>query len=79
MRGNPTEQVLMLDSTAFPRLTDKNFPATAQSVNFYRSDDVSATAYFYLDKPSDNLTPLPGPALRIESMQEKVWSNIKDK
>jgi hypothetical protein len=79
MRGNPTEQVLMLDSTAFPRLTDKNFPATAQSVNFYRSDDVSATAYFYLDKPSDNLPPLPGSTLRMEGMQEKVWSNIKEK
>ena len=55
----------MLDSAAFPRPMDKNFPATAQSVNFYRSDDVSATAYFYLDKPSDNLPPLPGTALHI--------------
>jgi len=79
MRGNPTEQVLMLDSTAFPRLTDKKFPATAQSVNFYRSDDVSATVYFYLDKPSSNLPSLPGIALRMEGMQEKVWSNIKGK
>lgn len=27
-------------------------------VNFYRSDDVSATAYFYLDKPESNLPAL---------------------
>ena len=27
-------------------------------VNFYRSDDVSATAYFYLDSPKDNLPVL---------------------
>lgn len=79
MRGKPTEQVLMLDSAAFPGLTDKNFPPTAQSVNFYRSDDVSATAYYYLDKPSDNLPPLPASSLRIQGMQEKVWSNIKEK
>ena len=32
--------------------------------NFYRSDDVSATAYFYLASPSGNLPPLPGAALR---------------
>jgi hypothetical protein len=27
-------------------------------VMFYRSDDVSSTAYFYLDKPSDDLPKL---------------------
>ena len=27
-------------------------------MNFYRSDDVSATAYFYLSTPSDDLPPL---------------------
>jgi hypothetical protein len=32
--------------------------------NFYRSDDVSATAYFYLDSPADPLPTLPPPALR---------------
>ena len=32
--------------------------------NFYRSDDVSATAYFYLDKPSSNLPALQPVALR---------------
>lgn len=38
-------------------------PVSANStdawVNFYRSDDVSATAYFYLDQPSSELPPLP--------------------
>lgn len=32
--------------------------------NFYRSDDVSATAYFYLDKPSSNLPEIVPAALR---------------
>ena len=35
-------------------------------VNFYRSDDYCATAYFYLDKPSDNLPPLAGVEKRIQ-------------
>ena len=34
-------------------------------VNFYRSDDVSATAYFYLDKPTDNLPALQPVAMRV--------------
>ncbi|MDR3713967.1 MAG: DUF2961 domain-containing protein [Puia sp.] len=32
--------------------------------NFYRSDDVSATAYFYLDRPADELEPLQPAAIR---------------
>lgn len=34
-------------------------------VNFYRSDDVSATAYFYLDKPTSTLPPLQPLAYRV--------------
>ncbi|MFT3702620.1 MAG: DUF2961 domain-containing protein [Agriterribacter sp.] len=77
MQGKPSEQIMMLDSTSFPRLTDKNFPSSAVSVNYYRSDDVSATAYFYLDKPSSNLPPLPSQELRMKDMKEKVWSKVK--
>lgn len=40
-------------------------------LNFYRSDDVSATAYFYLDKPSDNLPPLQPLALRLYNLKGK--------
>ncbi len=45
--------------------------------NFYRSDDVLATAYFYFDRPSSNL-PLPdNKLLRIKDMKEKGWDKIK--
>ncbi|HTK20980.1 MAG TPA: hypothetical protein VL442_15765, partial [Mucilaginibacter sp.] len=37
-------------------LNDPNFPKGW--VNFYRIDDYSATAYFYLDKPANNLKEL---------------------
>lgn len=39
--------------------------------NFYRSDDVSATAYFYLDKPSSNLEALQPVALRTANLRSK--------
>lgn len=37
--------------------------------NFYRSDDVSATAYFYLDKPVNNLAALQGVKLRTAALR----------
>jgi hypothetical protein len=36
-------------------------------MNFYRSDDVSATAYFYLATPSDDLPPLSPVASRLDN------------
>ncbi|MEO6719433.1 MAG: glycoside hydrolase family 172 protein [Ferruginibacter sp.] len=39
--------------------------------NFYRSDDVSATAYFYLDKPVSTLPQLPGLPLRTKNLWKK--------
>ncbi len=41
--------------------------------NFYRSDDVSATAYFYLYHPQSNLPPLPSVELRLKDMKQKVF------
>ena len=38
-------------------------------VNFYRSDDISATAYFYLDAPSSRLPPLQGVAERVSGVK----------
>ncbi|WP_136464770.1 glycoside hydrolase family 172 protein [Flagellimonas onchidii] len=43
-------------------------------INFYRRDDVSATAYFYLDKPSSNLPTLPSKELRLKDLKERVYS-----
>jgi len=44
------------------------------SVNFYRSDDVAATAYFYLDTPENHLPPLPPAELRLKNLKERVWN-----
>jgi len=37
--------------------------------NFYRSDDVSAVAYFYLDRPEDGLPQLAGVAERTAALR----------
>ena len=49
--------IKLLEEPAYPDLMDDRFPAD-EWVNFYRVDNYSATAYFYLDKPENNLPPL---------------------
>ena len=39
--------------------------------NFYRSDDVSSTAYLYLDKPSSNLPEIQNVQIRTASLRSK--------
>ncbi|MAZ28056.1 MAG: hypothetical protein CL868_13400 [Cytophagaceae bacterium] len=39
--------------------------------NFYRQDDVSATAYFYLNKPSSDLPPLQEVNMRTANLTDK--------
>jgi Protein of unknown function (DUF2961) len=62
LQGLPPEQLRLLEPGSLPGFFDPAMPSG--SVNFYRRDDVSATAYFYLDKPSSNLPGLPGKELR---------------
>ena len=38
--------------------------------NYYRSDDVAAVAYFYLDKPDGQLPPIAGPAERLSALRK---------
>lgn len=64
----------LLDETNPPKVEDYDFPVT--STNFYRSDDVSAMAYFYLDKPHSNLPNLPNREIRLQDLKEKVFKVI---
>lgn len=75
--GQATIQRRLLDEENPPKLKDENFPVT--STNFYRSDDVSATAYFYLDKPENNLPELPPIELRMKDLEKRVFSVIGSK
>lgn len=58
----PAGCIKLLEGQA-PGLSDPSFPNGW--VNFYRSEDYCATAYFYLDKPANRLPPLPPLSLRI--------------
>ena len=60
--------VKLLELDPVPELTD---PSLIDGwTNFYRQDDVSATAYFYLDKPSSDLPPLQDAAYRMVNLRE---------
>ena len=67
---NASKRYLDMDNP--PKIEDDNFP-NGVSTNFFRSDDVSATAYFYLDKPSNKLPEIQSVEERIQNMKEKVY------
>jgi len=75
--GSKTFQRRLLDEANPPKLEDSDFPLT--STNYYRSDDVSATAYFYLDKPENNLPELPPLELRMKDLEKRVFKIVKAK
>lgn len=58
--------VKLLEKDKYLSLGDSSF--NNGWVNFYRQDDVSATAYFYLDKPDHDLPSLPSIQLRTFKM-----------
>jgi hypothetical protein len=70
-KGVPLIPVTVLSYHGFIRLkdtpvalTDSNFPKGW--LNFYRTDDYCATAYFYLDKPVSGLNELAGVDQRLK-------------
>ena len=72
-----TVQGRLLDEPNPLKLEDSAFPVT--STNFYRSDDLSATAYFYLDKPESNLPELPAVEVRLKNLEERVFKVMNKK
>ncbi|MGC3943190.1 MAG: DUF2961 domain-containing protein [Chryseolinea sp.] len=58
--------VTLLDNPK--KLDDTTFPNGW--VNFYRSDDVSATAYFYLDTPTSSLPSIAAVAYRTAGLKD---------
>jgi hypothetical protein len=57
--------IKLLELNPVPDINDPSFPKGW--TNFYREDDVSATAYFYLDKPENGLGPPAPLAKRVEN------------
>ena len=65
-----------LDMENPPKVESDDFP-DGVSTTWYRRDDVSATTYFYLDKPSNTLPALPDKEFRNQRMQERVYQYRK--
>ncbi|WP_349318634.1 glycoside hydrolase family 172 protein [Chitinophaga sp. MM2321] len=68
--STPAALVKILEQPSFPNLSDEKFPDGW--VNFYRLDNYSSTAYFYLDKPESNLPALAPLAERLEGITPEV-------
>jgi hypothetical protein len=60
--------IKLLEEPSFPDIFDDKFPSD-EWVNFYRLDNYSATAYFYLDKPESNLSPLVSLTQRLRGIK----------
>ena len=59
----------LLDMDPVPELDSPDFPP-GENINFYRQgDDLSATAYFYLDKTENGLPALPDLEARIKGLE----------
>jgi hypothetical protein len=63
------EFVKLFERNPIPQLTDADFPQGW--TNFYRSDDVSSTAYFYLDAPVNGLPAIQPASVRVKALPEK--------
>lgn len=61
--------VKLLDLPSPPTLMSENFPDGW--TNFYRQDDVSSTAYFYVDSPVSALPLLPSKEARTAGLPEQ--------
>ncbi len=64
---------LLLERDPVPELTDPDLPDGW--TNFYRSDDVSSIAYFYLDRPVSGLPALQPVAERVAGLPEAEASS----
>lgn len=71
LTGRAPDVHLLLDRTELPPFDDPKHPQGG--CNFYRRDDVSATVYFYLDRPENGLPALAPAARRVQDMPDKVW------
>jgi len=65
----------LVDEPNAPALEESRFPVT--STHYFRSDDVCATVYFYLNKPENNLPELAPVDLRLKDLEKRVWKKIK--
>lgn len=67
--------IKLLEQSPSLKITDPKFPDGW--VNFYRQDDVSSMAYFYLDRPSNDLPDLAPVEIRTKNLNKTKPNDIK--
>ena len=67
-------QIYKKDSTV--NLEDPSLPNAW--TNFYRSDDLAATSYFYLDSPKSDLPDLQPLKIRTFNLRNKICVNLRN-
>jgi hypothetical protein len=80
-KGVEIKPISMDSEAGFTKLLELKEPFDIRSetvpaaswINIYRRDDVSAVAFFYLDKPENGLAPLSGAASRTEAMSDEAY------
>lgn len=60
--------IRLLEQDPPPGINDEDFPEKGW-INFYRSDDISSTAYFYLDSPTSSLPEVASLQTRTEKLK----------
>lgn len=55
LKSKPPSTYGLLDTNFVDAINNSFFDSSNFGMNFYRTDEVSSTAYFYLNKPSNNL------------------------
>ena len=65
INGDNSTLIHLYEKGKINDLSDPNLPNGEAWTNFYRSDDMAAVAYFYLDGPTNNLP-------RIQSLETRV-------
>ncbi len=74
--GKPMGHIRLLDMENVPDVDSDEF-LEGLLTNYYRRDDVSATSYFYVDSPQNNLSPLQSFEERVRNMETKVWDRLE--
>lgn len=79
-KGVPIKPVSLhfVEQDRFVRLLDQKEPIDLDAIdtsspvwcNYYRQDDVCATAFFYLDRPENGLPPLQPAAERMAALEQ---------
>ena len=70
INGNDSRPVPIYKKDSVVNLESPQLPGDDAWTNFYRSDDVSAVAYFYLDSPKDDLPAIQDLAMRTWHLEE---------